>query len=201
MKPTTTVYWSRAGLGVLAGLVSALIGGFDLTTLALFNGISLALLIYIITYYIFKSRFLIHFEKPSKIFTTGIGAYFLTWIVMFGIFFTLLSPTLTITNPASNAVFSPNDTMTIVATITNSFGTPFSGANTTAIIVSTDASIELTAGGIIQLTETSPGTGTYSATYVIPSNHSIGQWNLIVAATINGRPRGANVPLQIQAGS
>jgi hypothetical protein len=170
-----------------------------LDSLSFFNGISVALLIYILTYYVFKSRFLIHFEKPSKIFTTGIGAYFLTWVVMFGIFFTLLSPTLTITNPASNTVFSPNDTMTIVARITNSFGTPFSGANTTATIVSaTNASVVLTAGGIIQLAETSPGTGTYAATYVIPSNNSIGQWNLIVAAIINGRYRGANVPLQIQ---
>jgi hypothetical protein len=181
--------------------VSAWIGGFDLTTLALFNGISIALLIYVITYYVFKSLFLIHFEKPSKIFTTGIGAYFLTWIVMFAIFFTLLSPTLAITNPASNAVFSPNGNMTIVARITNSFGTPFSGANTTAIIVSSaNASIELTTG-IIQLAETSPGTGTYSATYIIPSNNSIGQWNLIVSALIAGRSRGANVPLQIQASS
>jgi hypothetical protein len=107
-----------------------------------------------------------------------------------------------ITNPASNAVFSPNATITIVAKITNSFGTPFSGANTTAIIVSwANASIELTAGGIIQLAETSPGTGTYSATYVIPSSNSVGQWNLIVAAAINGKYRTAHIPLQIQAGS
>lgn len=201
MKPTTIVYWSRAGLGVVAGLVSAVLSGFDLGGLALFNGITVALLIYIITYYVFKSRFLMHFEKPSKIFTTGIGAYFLTWIVMFVIFFTLISPTLTIANPASNAVFSPSDTMTIVARITNSFGTPFSGANATAIIVSSNASLELTAGEIIQLTETSPGTGTYSATYIIPSNNSTGQWNLIVAAIMDGRYRGAHVPLQIQASS
>jgi hypothetical protein len=88
MKPTTIVYWSRAGLGVLAGLVSALVSSFD--SLGFFNGISIALLIYIIAYYIFKSRFLIHFEKTSKIFTTGIGAYFLTWIVAWVIFYTLL---------------------------------------------------------------------------------------------------------------
>jgi len=88
MKAATIVYWSRAGLGVAAGIVSALISS-PLDALAFFNGISVALLIYIITYYVFKSRFLIHFEKPSKIFTTGIGAYFLTWIVAWVIFFTL----------------------------------------------------------------------------------------------------------------
>ncbi len=106
MKAATIVYWSRAGLGVVAGLVSAEISSFDLGTLAFFNGITVALFIYIITYYVFKSRFLTAFEKPSKIFTTGVGAYFLTWIVMFVIFFTLISPTLTIANPASNAVSS-----------------------------------------------------------------------------------------------
>jgi hypothetical protein len=89
MKPTTIVYWSRAALGVIAGLVSALICSLSFDTLAFFNGVSVALLIYIVTYYIFKSRFLIHFEKPSKIFTTGIGAYFLTWIVTWVIFYTL----------------------------------------------------------------------------------------------------------------
>jgi hypothetical protein len=88
MKPTTIVYWGRAGLGVTAGLVSALISSPS-DTLALFNGISIALLIYIITYYIFKARFLIQFEKPSKVFTTGIGAYFLTWLVAWVIFYTL----------------------------------------------------------------------------------------------------------------
>jgi hypothetical protein len=90
MKAATTVYWSRAGLGAFAGLVSALISSPTIDVLAFFNGISIALLIYIVTYYIFKSRFLIHFEKPSKIFTTGIGAYFLTWIVAWVICYTLL---------------------------------------------------------------------------------------------------------------
>jgi hypothetical protein len=91
MKPTTIVYWSRAGLGVLAGLGSALLSHLD--SLSFFNGISVALLIYILTYYVFKSRFLIHFEKPSKIFTTGVGAYFLTWVVAWVIFYTLLFKT------------------------------------------------------------------------------------------------------------
>ena len=90
MKPTSIVYWSRAGLGAVAGLASALLSSLD--ALSFFNGISVALLIYIITYYVFKSRFLIHFEKPSKIFTTGIGAYFLTWIVAWVIFYTIMFP-------------------------------------------------------------------------------------------------------------
>jgi hypothetical protein len=200
MKPLTIIYWTRVLLGVVAALISTLLSTI-LVDINLFNGVSIALLVYIITYYVYKPLFLTKVEKPSKLFTTGIGAYFLTWIVMFIILFTLISPTLAITNPSSNAVFSPSDTVTIVARITNSFGTPFSGANATAVIISANASLQLTANETIQLAETSPGTGTYSATYIIPSNNSVGQWNLIVSATLNGRYRAAYVTVQIQAGS
>ena len=61
-------------------------------TLSFFNGISVALLVYIITYYAFKSFFITQVEKPTKIFTTGIGAYFLTWIVAWVVFYTLFIP-------------------------------------------------------------------------------------------------------------
>jgi hypothetical protein len=86
MKPTTIIYWSRAGLGVVAALLSALLSSLDL---AFFNGISIALLVYIITYYVFKSVFITQVEKPTKIFTTGVGAYFLTWVVAWVVFYTL----------------------------------------------------------------------------------------------------------------
>ena len=87
MKPITIIYWSRAGLGVVAALLSGLIS--SLGTLSFFNGVSIALLVYIITYYLFKSVFITQVEKPTKIFTTGIGAYFLTWIVAWVVFYTL----------------------------------------------------------------------------------------------------------------
>jgi hypothetical protein len=47
-------------------------------------------MVYIVTYYIYKWRFIALVEKPSKILTQGIGAYFLTWIVALGLFYTLL---------------------------------------------------------------------------------------------------------------
>jgi hypothetical protein len=31
-------------------------------------------------------------EKQSKIFTTGVGAYFLSWLVMWVLFYTLMNP-------------------------------------------------------------------------------------------------------------
>lgn len=88
MKPTTIIYWTRACLGVVAALLSTLLSTVD--TLSFLNGMSIALLVYIVTYYVYKPIFLTKVEKPTKIFTTGVGAYFLTWIVAWGIFYTLL---------------------------------------------------------------------------------------------------------------
>jgi len=90
MKPTTIIYWTRALFGVVAALLSTLLS--LMAPVNFLNGLSIALLIYIVTYYIYKSLFITKMEKQSKIFTTGVGAYFLTWIVAWTIFYTLLSP-------------------------------------------------------------------------------------------------------------
>ncbi len=91
MKPLSFIYWSRAGLGIGAALLCVLLNilspGFSL-----YSNISVALLVYIVAYYIYKWRFMALVEKTSKIVTTGIGAYFLTWIVALGLFVTILHP-------------------------------------------------------------------------------------------------------------
>jgi len=88
MKPLTIVYWTRFSLGVVAALICAFLStpqsGFNI-----FNGATIALLIYIITYYIYKARFLTKVEKPSKLLSTGVGAYFLSWLVMWVLFYTI----------------------------------------------------------------------------------------------------------------
>ena len=90
MKPTTIIYWTRVCLGVVAALISTLLNPVTQKSSAPFlSGLTIALLVYIATHYVFKARFLAKVEKPSKIFTTGIGAYFLTWIVAWIIFYTL----------------------------------------------------------------------------------------------------------------
>jgi len=91
MKPTAIIYWTRACLGVVAALLSTLLSAVG--DVNLLNGVSIALLVYIVTYYIYKPLFLTKVEKPSKIFTTGVGAYFLIWIVAWVIFYTLLFKT------------------------------------------------------------------------------------------------------------
>jgi hypothetical protein len=52
----------------------------------------MAIIVYIITHYVLKWQFIAKVEKPSKVLWTGIGAYFLTWIVTWTLFFTLLNP-------------------------------------------------------------------------------------------------------------
>jgi len=88
MKPLTVVYWSRAGLGVLAALLCTL-----LARQSFLSGVSFAVLFYILTYYILKRLFLTKVEKPSELFKMGIGAYFLSFIVAWALFFTMMHPT------------------------------------------------------------------------------------------------------------
>ncbi|HKZ94001.1 MAG TPA: hypothetical protein VJ249_05410 [Candidatus Bathyarchaeia archaeon] len=90
MNPLTVIYWTRLLLGIVAALLSTLLGSMTMEFTFL-NGISIALLLYIVTYYVYKAMFLAKVEKPSKIFTTGVGGYFLSWLVMWALFYTLLN--------------------------------------------------------------------------------------------------------------
>lgn len=85
MKPLTIVYWSRVGLGIVAALLCALLA-LD----SFLSGLSFGILFYIITYYLLKRLFVAEVEKSSELFKMGIGAYFLSWIVAWVLFYTLL---------------------------------------------------------------------------------------------------------------
>jgi len=96
MKPLDVIYWVRVVLGVLAGAICALFDIFverpippSMDWNVLFRGLSLALLIYVITYYVMKPIFVKRVKKPSKVFTMGIGVYFAAWIVFWALFYTL----------------------------------------------------------------------------------------------------------------
>jgi len=88
MKPLSVVYSIRACLGIVAAAMCVLLRLDDLLT-----GVSLGIFFYLLTYYFLKHFFVARVEKPSKIMTMGIGAYFLTFAVVFGLLFTLLIPT------------------------------------------------------------------------------------------------------------
>ncbi|MGB9676754.1 MAG: hypothetical protein ACPL0C_06180 [Candidatus Bathyarchaeales archaeon] len=98
MKPLTIVYWLRVAFGILAALLCI---GYGIATntitnnvenLNMFlNGISIALVVYLISYYMLKALFMAKVEKPQKLFTMGIGIYFLAWIVFWILLYTLMA--------------------------------------------------------------------------------------------------------------
>ncbi len=89
------IYWIRVALGAIAGLIStgAVVGFHALDPSAslaslvgsintLLNGITIALLIYLISYYALKAAYTGKVEKQSKIMSMGIFIYFFTWLVV-----------------------------------------------------------------------------------------------------------------------
>jgi ABC-type uncharacterized transport system permease subunit len=91
MTPVVQLYWLRVLLGIVAGVITAALAAFygsmnDLTTLL--NGITVALLMYFVTYYILRSYFKNKIEKQSKILSTAIGMYFFAWLSFFVLFYT-----------------------------------------------------------------------------------------------------------------
>ncbi len=86
MEPLSVVYWSRVGLGFVAASLCA-----ALNLNGLLPGVSFGMLFYFLTYYIYRLLLTAKVDKPSKLLTEGIFAYFLTWIVSWVLLFTLLN--------------------------------------------------------------------------------------------------------------
>jgi len=95
MSPVVQLYWLRVVLGMVAGAITAVLAFFgninDFTTLL--NSITLALLIYFVTYYIIRGYYKNKIEKQSKILSTAIGMYFFAWLSFFVLFYTAIHPT------------------------------------------------------------------------------------------------------------
>jgi hypothetical protein len=96
LKPLETVYWLRFGFGFLAALVCV---GYAKAANAisssgnsnlLLNSVSLALIVYILSYYALKAAFRLKVQKTQKLLTTGIGIYFLSWLTFFALLYTTL---------------------------------------------------------------------------------------------------------------
>ncbi|MEM3617798.1 MAG: hypothetical protein QXK47_01845 [Candidatus Bathyarchaeia archaeon] len=95
MRPLEVLYWLRFILGIVAALVcigyeqavGLISTEFNLTVLL--NGIAFALIVYILSYYVIKPKFILKVEKPQKIFTTGMGIYFLSWLVFWVLLYTV----------------------------------------------------------------------------------------------------------------
>jgi len=92
LKPLNIIYWSRVGFGVLAALICVLLIDVNEFASPLISGASIGILVYLISYYILKWLFIAKVENPTKVFTMGIGVYFITWIVTWTLFYTLIVP-------------------------------------------------------------------------------------------------------------
>jgi len=91
MTPIVQLYWIRVALGVVAGVLSAALALYlpmnDLSTLI--DSFTIALLIYLVSYYPLRAIFAKKVNKPSKILSTAVIMYFFTWLPFFVVFFTL----------------------------------------------------------------------------------------------------------------
>ena len=92
MKPLVLIYWARVALAIVAAAISTIItlmfGERGISTFL--NGLTIALLVYLITYYIIKAKFGNQIEKKSKIMTMGIGIYFFTWILAWVLMYSII---------------------------------------------------------------------------------------------------------------
>jgi hypothetical protein len=54
------------------------------------DSLTVALMVYLLTYYILKAVYKNKIEKQSKILSTAVGMYFFTWITFFILFYTTI---------------------------------------------------------------------------------------------------------------
>ncbi len=93
MKPLVLIYWTRLALGIIVAIITAFVATMQnpeaLNTFL--NGVTIALLVHLISYYVFKAKFQNKVEKPSKIMTMGIGIYFISWAVFYILSYSVLT--------------------------------------------------------------------------------------------------------------
>lgn len=85
MRPLVLIYWTRLALGIVAAIISTLVAlnldALDFTTFT--TSLTIALMVYLVSYYPLKAKFYNKVEKQSKIMTMGIGIYFIAWALFF----------------------------------------------------------------------------------------------------------------------
>ncbi|MCJ7559669.1 hypothetical protein MUO79_03500 [Candidatus Bathyarchaeota archaeon] len=91
MRPLVLIYWTRLALSIVAATISTLVATMlnELSISTFMNGLTIALLIYLLSYYVLKAKFLKKVEKQSKIMTMGIFIYFMAWAVFFILFYSI----------------------------------------------------------------------------------------------------------------
>ena len=93
MSPIVQLYWIRVALGFVAGLLSAIVafylgtgGGLNI----LIDTITIALIVYLASYYPLRAVYKNKVEKPSKILSTAIFMYLMVWLPFMVLFYTII---------------------------------------------------------------------------------------------------------------
>jgi len=92
VSPLVVIYWTRLALSIIAAAISAIIATMQNATdiYTFVNGVTIALLVYLLSYYLLKAKFMNKVEKQSKIMTMGIFMYFIAWAVFFILFYSIM---------------------------------------------------------------------------------------------------------------
>lgn len=94
MRPTNKVYWSKVSLAVVVGVACAVLGLHRPSPIV---GILFSVVVYVVFSYYSPRLFGFRYEEVGgtrKVYTMGIGGYFLTWFVTWVLVYTLLYPPL-----------------------------------------------------------------------------------------------------------
>ena len=88
-KPLELIYWARFVLAIVAAVFCVLFNLKD------FSGIATGIILYLVFCLLFRRLFLTRsyaVRNVRKIYITGVGVYFLTWITAWLMLYTILSP-------------------------------------------------------------------------------------------------------------
>ncbi len=90
MKPSSIVYWSRVGTGILVAILCYFLGLNEIL------GLLLCLAVFIGTSVAFERGIILKTTRAkgdpgSKIWTVGIGTYYILWVMVWTLLNTILS--------------------------------------------------------------------------------------------------------------
>lgn len=99
-NPLDKLFWIRVGLGVLAGIISALLGNSIDVESRPFMGFGIMIMLFIVSYGIAKAmRIPLPPSDKKKLIMTGIGSYFFMFIFTWILVNTLMHPAAIGLNP------------------------------------------------------------------------------------------------------
>jgi PKD repeat protein len=171
LKTLNVIYCLRIGFGILAALVATLLVDLKAGN-PLINGITVALAVYILTYYLLKWLFMNKVEKPTKILTMGYGIYALTFIFCWVLFITpFLAP------PTAAFTITPEQPVEVGETITFDASASFDSDGTIVTYVWDFGDENTAKEEVPTITHSYTVAGEYTVELKVVDDHGIGSSN------------------------